>query len=323
MNRATVLKGVIVLSALAVLTVLALHRLGPTGGTYRADFSHASGLETGDEVRVAGIPSGTVSRIELDGDAAVVHFDLDPGIALHRDARAAVKLASLLGQNYLEVLPGDGEPLPAGGTIPTDQTTAAYTISQLVVETNDTLGELDLDAVDAAISTLATELDADPDATDRALTSATALSRLISSKDAQLDRLLRSTRAVTGTVREQQDQLENLLVDAGTVATMIERRRDTIRGLLTHGQAVVREISALADENNAEVRELLTQFETVLGTLSQNAEELDLTLSRLGSMGRYFVNATGNGPWIDVNAPYFLLPDNVLCLVVHLTECRT
>ncbi|AXT83986.1 hypothetical protein C6I20_01455 [Aeromicrobium sp. A1-2] len=321
MTRAAGIKAVIVLTSLALLAVVAWNQLQPAASSYGAAFTHASGLKVGDDVRIAGIPSGSVTDIELKGATAVVRFDVDQGVTLHRDARAAVKMASLLGQNYLEVEAGRGTTLAAGTTIPVARTTPAYTVSQVVARANDTLDALDMDAIDAMITTLATELDNDPQITDRALTSVTALSKVIGDKDQQIDRLLTHTRQVTGVVRAQQEQLDDLLVDADVVATMVQRRRDTIRSLLTRGQQVVRDLDSLADRNDDQVRTMLKDFRKTLRTLDSRADDLDATLLGLAPLARYFANATGNGPWLEVGAPYFLLPDNLVCVFARPSEC--
>ncbi len=313
MNRGSVVRYTVAALVLAVLAAAVGVQLLPRGSVHVALLSHASGLKAGDEVRVAGIPSGEVTDVELDGADAKVSYDLDEGIELHTDARAAVKMATLLGKNYLEVEPGQGAVEAADTPIPTARTTPAYTLSNILTRTKEDLGDLDMDAVDEAVGTLATALDQDPAETDRALRETTRLARAIGDKDAQIGRLLTTVHEVTSSVREQQDELEGLLGDADTVASMVVRRRQTIERLMTNAQDVVRSLEELASENTEGVSEVLDQFHTVLSTLRKNADELDASLERLAPMARYFSNATGNGPWIDVYAPFFLMPDQVVC----------
>jgi phospholipid/cholesterol/gamma-HCH transport system substrate-binding protein len=311
MTRNALLKMAAAVAVLALIIVgLATTVLG--GGTeHQARFVHASGLRAGDAVRVAGIPSGHVTSIRLDGADAVVSFELDGGLELHTDATAAVKMATLLGQNYLEVVPGHGA--VTDRAIPTSRTTPAYTVSDVVTQTNETVGSLDLDAIDQAVGAMATTLDQDPKQTDAALRGATRLARTIGQKDAQVDRLLTHVHDVTSMVRAQQDDLDELLGDADTVASLVARRRDTVKRLLTTAEDVTAGLERLAAANTKGVSEVLDQFHAVLGVLRANAEKLDRSLERLAPMARYFANATGNGPWIDVYAPFFLLPDKAVC----------
>ena len=307
---------------IAVIVIFGLVRVTSGSGDYRAELSHASGLRTGDEVRVAGIPVGKVTGIRLDGDKAIVTFTVKPSVALHTDARAAVKMATLLGQNYFEVLPGKGPALRAGGTIRVSHTTPAYTISDVVTKANSTLHGLDMDTLDKAITTLSTELDGDPAVTSAALSGVTSLSRTVAGKDEQIGRLLTSLRRVTDTVHGQQSELDELMTDSDTVLSMITRRRDTLRELLANAEQVSVGLASLADKNDEQVHQMLQQFKVVLTVLDKNADSLDQTLKKIGPQARYFANATGNGPWIDVYAPYFLFPDNLFCPLVNPADCR-
>ncbi len=313
MSRGSVVRLTVAALVLAMLAAAVGVQLLPQKTTRVALLSHASGLKPGDEVRVAGIPSGEVTDIELDGANAKVSYELDDAVELHTDARAAVKMATLLGKNYLELEPGTGAAAADDAAIPVDRTTPAYTLSDIFTRTKQDLGELDLDAVDDAVGTMANALDQDPAETDRALRETTRLARTIGAKDAQIGRLLTTVREVTSSVRTQQDELEGLLTDADTVASMVIRRRQTIERLTTNAQDVVRSLEELARENTEGVSEVLEQFHAVLSTLRRNADDLDDSLERLAPMARYFSNATGNGPWIDVYAPFFLLPDQVVC----------
>ncbi|MCW2799416.1 MAG: hypothetical protein JWQ70_888 [Aeromicrobium sp.] len=316
------MKRLIVGVAVVALVLLAFVRLWPDKPEYRAELIHASGLKTGDEVRVAGIAVGSVKSITLDGAKADVEFTLKPSVKLHQNARAAVKMATLLGQNYFEVIPGTGPAMPRGGVIGTSHTSPAYTISDVVTQSKTTLQGLDMDTLDTAISTLSRELNGDPAVTSAALAGVTSLSRTVAAKDDQIGHLLTSLRQVTDVVHGQQGELDELLTDSDTVFTMISARRETIRQLVTATEHVAASLAKLADDNDTQMHGTLVQFQKILKVLDANAESLDATLKGLGPQARYFANATGNGPWIDVYAPYFLLPDNLFCPIVNAGNCK-
>ncbi|WP_068120027.1 hypothetical protein [Nocardioides massiliensis] len=51
----------------------------------------------------------------------------------------------------------------------------------------------------------------------------------------------------------------------------------------------------------------------MLRTLNRQEKHLGRTLRLAGPTMRVFTNAAGDGPWLGVNAPYAILPDNLLC----------
>lgn len=306
--------AVTVLVLLAVGVVASRINAAESDG-WTAELAHASGLKQGDEVRVAGVPVGSVSQIELDGGVARVQFDLEPGVELTDDSRAAVKLATLLGKTYLEVTPGSGAPTD-DRTIPVDRTTPAYTISTVVAETGRTVEALDLGALDAAVDSGARLLDAvDPTTVASALDGTTRLAQVAAGQDAELRRLFDLVSQVTATVTAQSDQIAGLIDDAAVVSQVVVDRRDTLASLVTTGRQAVTDLDALATTNRTDLTTVLGQLDAVLGVVEARSGELDLSLQRLPAMSRYFANATGNGPWIDVFAPYFLLPDGLVCLL--------
>ena len=67
----------------------------------------ASGLPTGSKVVVAGLKKGTVTKLEVDGRYAKIHFNLSSDIPVWSSAVVYKKASSLLGENYLEIDPGE------------------------------------------------------------------------------------------------------------------------------------------------------------------------------------------------------------------------
>jgi phospholipid/cholesterol/gamma-HCH transport system substrate-binding protein len=72
-----------------------------------AKFRDASGLPKGSQVVVAGLPKGEVTGLEIEGRYAKVTFKVDDEIAVWTSAVVIKKARSLLGDNYLEIDPGD------------------------------------------------------------------------------------------------------------------------------------------------------------------------------------------------------------------------
>ena len=88
--------------------------------TYNALFPSVAGVDEKAAVRIAGVRVGKVESVRLEGAEAVVEMSLEPDIALHEGASAAVSSLGMLGEKYIEVLPGNpGAPvLSEGATIP-------------------------------------------------------------------------------------------------------------------------------------------------------------------------------------------------------------
>jgi phospholipid/cholesterol/gamma-HCH transport system substrate-binding protein len=128
--------ALIAVTAVAVLCVVLL--LGRGGGyAVTATFQNASQLVKGNQVKVSGLPVGTVQAIRLtpDGQAAVTFTVDDDYAPLRQGTRAIVRQASLSGvaNRYvdLQVGPHGGTAIPDGGRLGTDATTTAVDLDQL------------------------------------------------------------------------------------------------------------------------------------------------------------------------------------------------
>ena len=80
---------------------------GKDNYTLFAKFRDASGLPQGTKVVIAGLPKGEVIGLEIEGRYAKVTFKLDDEIAVWTSAVVIKKARSLLGDNYLEIDPGE------------------------------------------------------------------------------------------------------------------------------------------------------------------------------------------------------------------------
>ncbi len=138
----THVRNLLTLAALTAValsfTVFLLDQAGvlPSFGDHRkvrAVVSSAVSLTPGAGVKVAGLDAGRVDSIERRGTATVVAFTLDDDAPLPQDSKVAIRLRSLIGENYLEVLPGDARQMLADdGTIPEDQTSQYVEVEQIL-----------------------------------------------------------------------------------------------------------------------------------------------------------------------------------------------
>lgn len=83
--------------------------VGGVGGyPLNARFDRTGGLSLGADVRLSGIKIGTVTEQELDQATyqAVVRFTVKDGVQLPTDTFASISSDGLLGDTYLEIIPG-------------------------------------------------------------------------------------------------------------------------------------------------------------------------------------------------------------------------
>lgn len=121
-NTLETVMGAIVLLAAAGFVTLAYEAADIKGdGGYEiiAEFGSTGGLSVGDDVRISGIKVGRITQQSLDPltYSARIAMAIAPDIEIPADSSARITAASLLGGNYLELMPGAEDEMLAAGAV--------------------------------------------------------------------------------------------------------------------------------------------------------------------------------------------------------------
>ena len=74
---------------------------------YKAEFTSASLLQKGDDVRVAGVTVGSVKEVEIkDRDAAEITFKIKEDVPVTTASRASIRFLNLVGDRYMALEQG-------------------------------------------------------------------------------------------------------------------------------------------------------------------------------------------------------------------------
>ena len=74
-------------------------------------FGSSAGLKNGDDVKISGINVGKITKLNLDPADynAKIHIKLNNDIKIPDDSQARITSSSLLGGNFLDIIPGSSE----------------------------------------------------------------------------------------------------------------------------------------------------------------------------------------------------------------------
>jgi phospholipid/cholesterol/gamma-HCH transport system substrate-binding protein len=240
----------LVLLGYFVLRIEDLNLFQPDGRRIDALFDSVAGLDDRSSVRVAGVRVGRVDGISLDGSRARVHLLLDQPVDLTEDAYARIANLGLLGDKYVEVVPGDApQPLADGVTIRgetppgfDDAMAKLNEVADSIVGFTDPLG--------ASITGEGQE---------------TSLSRLIANLEAtsaEIRLLVEANRVqLSGTIR-------NFEQVSATLAAELPKLTMQLQGLLGEVQAVVAENRGAVNRSTDNVAEITDELKTSVDDLN-------------------------------------------------------
>jgi phospholipid/cholesterol/gamma-HCH transport system substrate-binding protein len=123
-NLATETKvGIFVILGIAILAFFTLKvgkiAVREVGYRVTTHVESAAGLDRNSPVRIAGVEVGKVEDIVLDGTKAKVTLHLPVNVKIPAGSKLFVKSAGLLGEKYVEIVPGPGPAvIPADGQVP-------------------------------------------------------------------------------------------------------------------------------------------------------------------------------------------------------------
>ncbi|MGQ4618638.1 MCE family protein [Nocardia sp. R7R-8] len=289
-----------VVSAMLVVVVGDL-RFVPTY-SYRALFTSASGMRTGDDVKVAGVPVGKVKSVEFAHDKLVeVAFTVDRDVPVLQGSTAAIRYKNLIGDRYLEVTvhPDGTGRRSENDPIPVSQTEPALDIDSLVNGFKPLLQGLDPDEANDLSASLIEVLNGRQQSIAQFIHQVGTLGNTLADRDQVIGAMIRNLNLALGSITATGDKFDRLVVDLQTLVSGLNADQATITAGLDQIQAGTTEVAQLLVDNRPAVtgdidglRQLATNLNADSGTLSLLLAKLPATyplITRVGSYGS-FVN---------------------------------
>lgn len=268
----------------------------PGRSTIVAEFSDASGLNTGDAVEISGIKVGKVDAIGLSGDHVDITLKLDThGQALGSRTTAAIKVETALGRRFVDLRPdGDGRTVKR---IPLDRTTSGFDLTEALNQLTGRLRGTDKKQLSDAVDSVSKVMDTLPDNLKSSLDGMSRLSATIGSRDGALRDLLEHANSVTGVLAQRNQNLTALMTDGGSLFAALNDRARVIRALLTNVKVVSDELHGVVQDNNATTAPMLAELDRVVGLLNTNYDNINAAILGLRPYVTQLGEAVASGPF--------------------------
>lgn len=293
--------------------------------TIHAEFAQAAGLRAGASVDVSGIEVGAVDTVRLDGAKVLVGLKVRRDLRLGANARAAIKMSTILGKLHVELVPGEGNSLP-GNRIPLQNTSVPYNLGKVVRDPQyrasfERIERIDPDKLRRSLDLLTAQMGDSPQLTVQALDSIGALAKVINDRRDEVDTLLKSMDQVSQLVAGNRNSVLLLLTRGEAIGNAVALRQRLLKQLLDNVAELSRLLRDMGVDNQDRLGPLIRDLNTMSEGLTKNRDNLDALYEIMPVALRQFNNALGNGPYGDVWAPW-IFPDNWLCFVGAIARCK-
>lgn len=279
---------------------------------YKVELDNAFGLIEGGDLKVAGVRAGKITDLQLDRATrrAIVSFRVDQtGFgSLRRDVHCNVRPQSLIGEYFVDCLPGTArEELEPGTTIPVRQTSGTVPpdlVQNVLRKPERQRLSLIINSLGAGVAGNGANLNA---AIRRAVPALTETDRVLA-------KLAGQRRTLTELTKNGDTVLRELAGNKDDVGRFVEEARDTARasaerrgdiaegfrrlpGFLQELRPTMRDLGSVADAQGAALSDLdrssqeLTRFFVNLGPFADVSRTAVRSLGSTARTGRQAVKA--------------------------------
>jgi phospholipid/cholesterol/gamma-HCH transport system substrate-binding protein len=237
--------------------------------TLTAAMSDTDAMAVGSDVRIAGRLVGQVTAVTAHGDHSDVSFHIDGSDwPLPSDTIASVRLATLLGQKYIQLNPGHAsQMLKDGGTIPLQATKPVVDFDQI------------LNTFDAP--------------TRKSLTTLlTTLSGAVQDQEGTLQQLAPAlsdlsvhSQVPTQELASRDPEVNAILVNLGVTAAQLDQSRNDLASVIDNLNQVT---ATLASNSGSALKSFISNADTIQQTTNDvlgggRAAQLGASLNELGT----------------------------------------
>lgn len=217
--------GVALALILGLLAKINLDFAAPWSRTHTltADVSNVDGISVGSDVRIAGRLVGQITAVESRGTYSAVTFHVDDADwPLPRETSASIRLATLLGQKYIQLVPGpnSSQALADNGTIGLPSTSPVVDFDQVL----DTFDKPTRDSLTSLIRTVGSA---------------------VQGQEGTLQQLLPDLRDLsvhsvipTGELVTRNAEINNILVNLGTTADQLNASGSDLVGVIDNMNSI-------------------------------------------------------------------------------------
>ncbi|MFP5576976.1 MAG: MCE family protein [Acidimicrobiia bacterium] len=273
-----------------------------------AVFTDASGLRSGDDVKIAGVKVGRVTGLDVDRaiGAVTVSWVVDDGVEVGDGARAEIALSSLLGAKEVRILDAtEGDALMSElpekqRVIPVERTTVPFDIFELTRVATEGVQELDTDALNALLVDLADITDGKAATVEDLVEGINRVGAAVNQREAEFEALLDQADRLSATLADKDDEILTLLDSSQRILDLIVERRNDLAVALGESADTVQELDRLISTNKQRLDSALDSLAPTLDVVAAEQDDIDRALAWLGPGLLQQSRGGEHGPWQDI-----------------------
>jgi virulence factor Mce-like protein len=268
------------------------------GGSYRltAFFPRAVSVFTSSDVRVLGLPAGSVSDVEVVGDKVKVELKIPEDVPVPKDVTAQIVPQSLIGERYVQLSPAFKEGMArAEDGMEITKVVVPVEPDEALAALKEFLDSLDPQGIGRLVTNLEEDLRGNGAALNVAIDSFSEVVTTFAEKDDSLARIVESFDRLTRTLATREQQLGQVIDAFAEASQVLADERASIEGLVAGLADLSREGLSLVSEHDEQLRTDIQILTDAAATIDANLSSVSQLLDAGGLLGGGLIGAFNPG----------------------------
>ncbi len=271
--------------------------------SYKADFSDVTGLEVGDDVRIAGVKVGSVNGIKIvHRNEAQVDFSVEKSSPLPKSVVVALRYRNLAGQRYIDVSQGAGptnDLFPRNQVIPISQTRDAVDLTVLFNGFKPLFQGLDAGEVNQLSDSIIEVLQGEAGGVTNLFTNLATLTNSLADKDQLIGEVVDNLSDVLSTVAQHDTELSNLIGQLQTFVSGLSADRQTIADSIDGINTLATSTSDLLTQVRPSLKNDVSDLSALTASLASQKSDLNYFLQNLPTTTAMLIRTGSYGSWFN------------------------
>ncbi|MEV6740930.1 MlaD family protein [Streptomyces sp. NPDC051104] len=294
--------ALVTIAATALLAATIVNVSFTPKDTYHAVFSDVTGLENGDDIRVAGVRVGQVEGIRIkDRTLAEITFSVEADRPLLTSTHAILRYRNLVGQRYVALTEGagDGTRLRPGGTIPLSRTQPALDLNALLNGFKPLFAALSPDDVNQLATEIIQTLQGEGSTVNSLLAHTASLTTTLADRDQLIGSVIDNLNTVLDTLDRRGARFSALITQLRRLVSGLSADRKPIGDSLVSIGDLTEATSGLLEDARPPLKDDIAGLNRLTGTLNRNEKTVEGVLQRLPNKLNALTGTASYGSWFN------------------------
>ncbi len=298
--------------------IMALANVSWNGrATYLATFDDVTGLDVGDDVRLAGVRVGRVDAVDVVGGRAEVALTVERDVELPADSIVEVRWVDLIGATELLLLPGESTAtLEDGARI--EATRAGTDLAVLADQLGPLTATLDPERLNELVASIVAALDGREHEVARLVRELDTVLATFTERGDLIGTILRDYRDLSATIARRDEQIVTLVDHLGVLTGTLDEADEIVVAAIEEAGQVARNADRFLAASADDLERVLADLVPVVGGLVADRERFDAALGGLPDAFGRWILATEIGDAIELEA--CVSPTSPPCSELHVTD---